>query len=157
GSGYWLREFIKWGARPENVIGIDLLPDRVVEARKLCPGAVRIQCGNASELALPNGAFDLVFQSTVLTSVLDPGMKGQMVSEMRRVVKGDGLILWYDFHVNNPWNSDVRGVKRREIHKLFPDCRIELQRITLAPPLASFLAPYSWLACSLLAKVPWLC
>ena len=24
GTGYWLREFIKWGAQPENVAGIDL-------------------------------------------------------------------------------------------------------------------------------------
>ena len=29
GTGYWLREFIKWGARPENITGIDLLSDRV--------------------------------------------------------------------------------------------------------------------------------
>lgn len=35
GTGYWLREFIKWGARPENVSGIDLLPNRVAEARRL--------------------------------------------------------------------------------------------------------------------------
>ena len=25
GTGYWLREFLKWGARPENVVGVDLL------------------------------------------------------------------------------------------------------------------------------------
>src|SRR5579863_3242886 len=29
GTGFWLREFIKWGARPENIAGWDLLPDRV--------------------------------------------------------------------------------------------------------------------------------
>jgi len=29
GSGYWLREFIKWGARPENITGIDLLDNRI--------------------------------------------------------------------------------------------------------------------------------
>ena len=50
GSGQWLCEFIKWGARPENVTGIDLLPDRVTRARRLCPPAVRIQCANAGEL-----------------------------------------------------------------------------------------------------------
>src|SRR5262245_5648861 len=41
GTGYWLREFIKWGARPENIAGVDLLPDRVTEAKKLCPEAVQ--------------------------------------------------------------------------------------------------------------------
>src|SRR5262249_6763414 len=29
GAGYWLREFIKWGASPENIVGVDLLPGSV--------------------------------------------------------------------------------------------------------------------------------
>jgi hypothetical protein len=48
-------------------------------------------------------------------------------------------------------------VKRQEVVQLFPGCRIELQRLTLAPPLARLLAPYSWFACYVLEKVPWLC
>src|SRR5881296_999920 len=75
GTGYWLREFIKWGGRPENIAGVDLLLDRVTEAKQLCPEAVRVQCGNAAELAFPDATFDLVLQSAVFTSVLDPGMK----------------------------------------------------------------------------------
>ena len=157
GTGYWLREFIKWGARPENITGFDLLPDRVLEAKRLCPGGVRIECGSAAELALPNEAFDLVFQSTVFTSILEFSMKRQVASEMLRVLKKNGIIVWYDFHVNNPWNPDVRGVKKREILKLFPGCRIELLRVTLALPLVRWLAPYSWLACYVLGKIPWLC
>src|SRR6516165_3707565 len=51
GTGYWLREFIKWGARPENITGIDLLVDRVAEAQYLCPEAIKIVSGNAVELA----------------------------------------------------------------------------------------------------------
>jgi len=154
GTGYWLREFIKWGARPENITGIDLLDDRVTEARYLCPEAVSIMYGNAAELALPDATFDLVVQSTVFTSVLDVLMKQQIASEMLRVVKDDGFILWYDYHVNNPWNPDVRGVKRREISQLFPGCRLQLQRITLVPPLVRLLAPYSWLACYVLGNMP---
>src|SRR5437899_10103309 len=34
GSGSWLREFIQWGARPEHVYGVDLLPDRIAAARR---------------------------------------------------------------------------------------------------------------------------
>jgi ubiquinone/menaquinone biosynthesis C-methylase UbiE len=157
GTGYWLREFIKWGARPENITGTDLLSDRIAEARQLCPNAVQLQCGSAAALSFPNETFDLVLQSTVFTSVLDSGMKRQMASEMLRVVREEGLILWYDYNVNNPWNSDVRGVKRQEIYRLFPGCWIELQRITLAPPLARLMAPYSWLMCYLFERIPFLC
>jgi ubiquinone/menaquinone biosynthesis C-methylase UbiE len=157
GGGYWLREFIKWGARPENLAGIDLLEDRVVEARRLCPSEVKIECGNAASLHFADESFDLVLQSTVFTSILDSSMREQVAAEMMRVVKRDGLILWYDYHVNNPRNKDVRAVRRGEIHKLFPDCRIQLKRITLLPPLVRLLAPYSYLTCHLLEKVPPLC
>ncbi len=157
GTGYWLREFIKWGARPENITGVDLLSDRVTEAKTLCPEAVQVQCGSAATLTFPGATFDLVLQSTVFSSVLDSRMQQQMASEMLRVVKSDGLILWYDYHVNNPWNADVRGVGRRAIHQLFPCCSIQLQRLTLVPPLLRLLAPYSWLACYVLGKVPWFC
>jgi ubiquinone/menaquinone biosynthesis C-methylase UbiE len=157
GSGDMLRDFVKWGARPENIVGIELLPDRVAEAVHLCSEATEIHQGNAVKLQFPNNTFDLVVQSTVFTSVLDAAMKKEMASEMCRVLKPEGLILWYDYFVNNPRNTDVRGVKRREIHAIFPKCEIHLRRITLAPPIARLIAPYSWLLCYLLSKMPWLC
>src|SRR5688572_22421140 len=157
GTGHWLRELIKWGARPEHISGIDLLPDRVAEAKRLSPERLSVQACSAVNLACPDATFDLVLQATVFTSVLDSTMRQQMASEMLRAVKDDGLILWYDYHVNNPWNPDVRGVKKREIASLFPGCRIELERLTLLPPLTRFLAPYSYMACYLLEKISPLC
>jgi len=157
GTGQWLRDFVKWGAQPKNVTGIDLLVDRLAQARRLCPPGVRIQCTSGAQLPFVDQTFDLVFQSTVFTSILDLDLKRRVAAEMVRVVKRQGLILWYDYHVNNPWNSDVQGVKRREIYDLFPNCRIDLERITLLPPLARVLAPYSYLACYLMEKFPLLC
>jgi SAM-dependent methyltransferase len=157
GRGFWLRQFIEWGARPENVSGIDLLPEHVAEAKRLCPAAVRIELGNATELQVPDASLDLIVQITVFTSILDPKIKEQIAREMLRAVKPEGLILWLDFHMNNPRNPDVRGVKKREIHELFPGCQISLQRVLLAPPLFRAIAPFSMLACHLLGKVPLLC
>jgi ubiquinone/menaquinone biosynthesis C-methylase UbiE len=157
GKGDWLRDFIKWGAQPDNISGVDLLADRVAKARQLCPESVKIHCGNAATLPFPDATFDLVFQATVFTSILDTSMKRQIACEMLRVVKDDGLILWYDNHISNPWNLDTRGVKKQEIYQLFPDCQIHLRRITLAPPIYRLLAPYSWLICYLLEKIPCLC
>ena len=157
GSGQWLRDFITWGARPENITGIDLLLDRLSKARRLCPPSVRLECASAAELPFSDGTFDLVLQSTVFTSILDPDLKRRVAAEMVRVAKPEGFILWYDYHVNNPWNPDVKGVKRREISRLFPRCRIELRRITIFPHLARLIAPYSYMACCLLEKFPPLC
>lgn len=157
GSGYWLRQFIQWGARPENLMGVDLLEERVAEAIKLCPPQVNIHRENAAALRVANGTFDLVFQATVFTSVLDPNLKRQIAAEMVRVTRDDGLILWYDFRVNNPWNADVKAIKCHEIQSLFPGCDVRVRPVTLAPPLVRRLAPYSWLGCYLLEKIPSLC
>ena len=153
GQGHWLREFIKWGACPENMTGIDLLPDRVTKARQLCPQGVEIQCGNAARLAFHNDSFDLVLQFTVFSSILDLNMKEVLAHEMLRVLKEGGLILWYDICINNPRNPDIRGIRKHEIAQLFPDCRIDLHRVSVAPPLCRLIAPYSWLGCYALERL----
>jgi len=152
GKGYWINDFIKWGGQPQNIVGVDLLFDRVREAKRLTPQDVHISLGDATNLPFRNSSFDVILQSTVFTSVLDFTIKQKIANEMIRLVKPNGLILWYDFHINNPSNSDVRGVSKKEIQKLFPSCRINLSRITLAPPIVRRLAPYSWLACSILER-----
>jgi ubiquinone/menaquinone biosynthesis C-methylase UbiE len=153
GHGQWLREFIKWGACPDNLTGIDILSDRVAQAKQLCPQGVQIHCGNAVKLSFTNASFDLVFQFTVFSSILDMTVKEMLAREMLRVLKEGGLILWYDFFFNNPSNPDVRGIRKREITHLFPNCRIDLHRVSLAPLLARLLAPYSWLGCYALERV----
>jgi len=156
GTGGVLRRFIQYGADPANLYGIDLLADRIERARYLSPN-VDFRCGNAEQLPYDDESFDIVMQFTVFTSILDPRMKRNVAREMLRVLKRDGIILWYDYHMNNPRNPDVRGVGKREIQALFPDCSIDLRRVTLAPPLTRLLAPYSWLVCYLLEKIPLLC
>lgn len=157
GTGYWLRQFVKWGSRPENVTGIDLLPDRLTRARQLCPPGVGLLIASADHLPFCSESFDIVLQSTVFTSILDDELKTNAAAEMLRVLKPEGLIIWYDYHVNNPWNPDVRGVKRREISKCFPNCRIDLVRTTLLPPVARALAPYSYMTCYFLERIPFFC
>jgi ubiquinone/menaquinone biosynthesis C-methylase UbiE len=157
GSGSWIRQFIRWGAAPEHISGLDLRPEAIAFARHTCPATVRLECGTGASLPFADESFDLVLQSTVFTSVLDPTTKQRIACEMMRVLKQDGLILWYDFLFDNPRNPDVRGVGKREIQALFAGCRIELRRITLAAPLARRLVPRSWLAGYVLGRIPLLC
>lgn len=157
GEGLWLREFIKWGAQPENITGLDLLTDRVETAKKLLPETVTLISGSAAEVPFPEASFNLVLQSTVFTSILDSNLKEAVAKEMLRVVKPEGIVLWYDYHINNPRNPDVRGIKKKEIHKLFPGCHIRLSPVTLAPPLCRIFAPHSFLICYCLEKLSFLC
>jgi len=156
GSGHWLRKFIMWGASPSNLTGIELLPEPLSSACRLCPSSVTLHHMNGVALEFPDKSFDLVLQSMVFTSVLNEGMRHSMAQEMLRVVKKSGFIIWYDFFVDNPWNPDVRGVRKAEIKRLFPNCSIELERVSLVLPLAKLLAPWSWVACHLLSRLRFL-
>ena len=156
GNGGTLRDFVKYGSTPESCCGIDLLPDRIAKAKRMSPN-MAFQCGNAEKLPYDGDSFDIQIVFTVFSSILDGQMKKNIAHEMLRVLKSDGFIFWYDYHMNNPNNPDVRGVKRREIYALFENCSIHLKRITLAPPLLRLLSPYSWMFCYFLEKFSFLC
>jgi SAM-dependent methyltransferase len=152
GGGRELVTLIRYGARPENLFGIDLLQSRIDNARQI-NSHIDFRCGDAASLPYGDDSFDIVLQFTVFTSILETRMKRDIAREMLRILNPAGIILWYDYHMNNPKNSDVRAVKKKEIHELFPGCEIHLKRITLAPPLVRLIAPYSWIACYLLEKL----
>jgi len=153
GAGYWLRNLIRWGAEPENMYGIDLLDERIADARRLLPKSVTLINGNATKLEFPDATFDLVTQFTVFSSILDVTVKQKIAGEMLRVLKPSGRIIWYDFYLNNPWNPDVRGVRKREIFHLFPSCRSHFQRLTLAAPAARALGRVSPALCQMLSSI----
>lgn len=156
GTGFWLRQLVQWGARPGRVVGIDLLPDRVAQARRSTAAGTALLLGSATDLPFRDGGFDLVFQATVFTSMLDDRVRRTAAAEMRRVLAPGGRILWYDYFRNNPRNPDVRAVTAAELATLFPDMAVERTRVTLAPPITRLVAPRSWLACRLLEQLPWL-
>lgn len=154
GDGRFLGESLLWGMKPANVAGIELRTDQVVLALGRMPN-VDVRVGSGTELPWPDAAFDIVGAHTVFTSILDRGMRSQVASEMQRVVKPGGAILWYDFTFDNPKNPDVRGIKQSEVRALFPTFKAHLRRISLAPPIARRL-PGRLLAVGypLLASIP---
>lgn len=135
GDGTMLRQFLQWGATPDNLAGIELRPEPAAYARTLNPN-LDIRCGSAVELPWDDEAFDVACLLTVFTSILDPVTRRRVASEITRVLRKGGALLWYDFFYNNPANPSVRGLKSGEIAELFPDFAIRLRRITLAPPIA---------------------
>ncbi|MEP7175162.1 MAG: class I SAM-dependent methyltransferase [Gemmatimonadales bacterium] len=156
GGGQWLQDLVRWGARPERLHGVDLLGDRVRQARRVAAPAVSVVQGGGSALPFATGTFDLLLQATVFSSILDPAVRRAVASEMTRVLRPGGAVLWYDLRVNNPRNPDVRRIRREEIEALFPGWPATLARVTLAPPITRAVAPRSATAAQLLAALPWL-
>lgn len=142
-KGRFLLDLLRWGARPENLTGIDILSEHIAAAESICPRDVSLFSANAAALPLEDASFDLVVQGTTFSSILGVETRASAAREMLRVLRPNGAILWYDFFFNNPKNRDVRGLRKPEILNLFPDCVGIFRRISLAPPLARFVAPRS--------------
>ena len=149
GWGGWLVDLETWGAKQDSLAGIDLDPGRAGFAARRLPAA-DIRAGNATSLPWPTGSFDIVLLGTVFSSILDHEVKRTVAQEVTRLLASDGMVLWYDFFVDNPRNPNVRGIRAPEIAKLFPELEVSLRRVTLAPPIARRLARVSWTGCMLL-------
>jgi SAM-dependent methyltransferase len=139
GTGANLLDLLRFGFKAEHLQGIELLPASAEQARSVLPASVRITVGDAADPAgalIHTGSLDVVYQSTVFSSLLDDAFQQRLADTMWRYVRPGGGVLWYDFTVNNPRNRGVRGVPVKRIRQLFPEGALRLQRITLAPPIA---------------------
>lgn len=155
GSLGWLGDLIGWGLRETDLHGIELDAVRAAKACEALPGA-DLRVGDATELTWDDDSFHLVVASTVFTSILDARVRKLVAKEITRVLAPGGALLWYDFAVNNPRNPHVRKVDRKELKDLFPQLEGEIRSITLAPPLARFVAPKSWVLATILEAIPFL-
>ena len=142
GTGEQLGMFVDWGAKPENLFGIDLIPERIQTAQQNFP-RLTFQLANAESLPFQECSFELVAAFTVFTSILSRRMAANICAEISRVLAPGGGVLWYDFRMNNPFNKHVRGVSRKRIESLFPGFNLRLEAISLLPPLARRLGTYT--------------
>jgi len=155
GAGDVLRDFVRYGADPALLHGIDLLDERIDTARARSPAGVTFSLGDATDLPYPAAHFDIALMFTVLSSILDDGVRERVAIEALRVLRPGGVLIMYDFKWN-PTNRDVRGIGRADLRALFPACRIDARRVTLAPPLLRRLAPLSWTLASAFEALPFL-
>lgn len=156
GNGANLLQFLRLGFSPENLVGNELLAERVAEARRRLPASIAVLQGNAAELEFPTGAFDVVLQSTVFTSILDENLQAELARRMWNLVRAGGGVLWYDFIYDNPRNRDVRGVPVARIRELFPGSDLNVSRLTLAPPIARRVTRLNPGLYTLFNCLPWL-
>lgn len=136
GAGGNLLELLRLGFAPAHLAGVELLPQRLAQARACLPAAVALHAGDASVLPVPAASLDIVLQSTVFSSLLDDAFQQRLADAMWRWLRPGGGVLWYDFTVDNPRNPDVRGVPLARLRRLFPQGQVQARRVTLAPPLA---------------------
>jgi ubiquinone/menaquinone biosynthesis C-methylase UbiE len=153
GGGSELAWLLELGAPASMLVGVDLLPDRVAAARVTYP-QLEFHAANAEHLDFPDVAFDLVMAFTVFSSILDASMAGNVASEIQRVLKPGGGLLWYDFRYNSPANRHVRGVGSARVRELFPALKGELYTVTVLPPVVRRLGSLTAAVYPALAAMP---
>lgn len=153
GCGSLLGWFHERGVSPENLVGVDLTPNRIKIARETYPAFIFIE-GNAEQLAFPNDSFDLVLVFTMFSTILDGAMARNVARNIGRVLTAGGVVVWYDLRYPNPWNPGVRAMTKLRIRELFPSFELELEPITLLPPIAHQLGRLADGTYPLLASIP---
>jgi len=134
-------------------IGIDLLESRLRTARAAQPGALLV-AANGAALPLASGTVDLMVVFTVFSSILDRTVQHDVATEIRRVVRPGGRVVWYDLRRDNPRNAEVRGWSAPDVARLFPGWSVDLRSCTVLPPLARQAARVSPRSYAVLGRVP---
>lgn len=134
GNGTNAFMFEEIGLKIENIAFNDLIDERVKNIRANFPNN-KLYPGDATTIEFKE-KYDIVFQSTVFTSVLKDEDRKRLADKMWSLLNPGGVILWYDFTYNNPKNPDVRKVTKSETLGLFnKSSHSAIKKITLAPPI----------------------
>jgi len=95
GRGRHLRQFLDWDAAPDLLDGIDLDAPAVEEAKMLSPN-IRVQLATGITLPYPDGAFDLITQFVVFSSIPSEALRLRIAAELDRVLRPGGFFFWWD-------------------------------------------------------------
>ena len=136
-----------------GIVAFDLIHTRLTEARRLNPSLVAV-AADAARMPFPDKSIGVVYQSTMLSSVLDSALRTRTLAEVRRVLKGGGVFISYDTRYPNPWNPNTRPVSATELQRAFAGWSFRSSSLTGIPQMVRFLAPISMTACRLLEAFP---
>ena len=141
------------GFRPDHIVAIDLLHEYARSA-KTGHGWLTVLQADGAHLPFRAGAFDLVYQSTVLSSVLDKDRRKDICAEVLRVLAHNGLFVSYDTRYPNPWNRNTHPLRAREMRAAFSGCQVKARSVTPVPQLMRLVGSLSRAIVRVIDTVP---
>jgi len=148
GNGGSLLTFLALGFAPSNLVGVDILDERIKEARTQLPG-VRFERADATSLhQFETDSFDLAIESTMFVQITgrDSEVARRIAAEMLRVTRPGGHVLLVDWRYSKPGNSNYLGMSLNRVRNLFdlPASGeiVHRSRGALIPPVGRFLSKY---------------
>jgi SAM-dependent methyltransferase len=135
-DGHNLRQFVQWGARPENLAGIDLNADRVNYSLAHSP-AIRVHHGNAASIPEPGGTFDITVAFSLFSRLRNEEAAEQVAAELFRITRPGGVVLLYEPRRAKPrQNRAIHAIDVDDVRRWFPRCPLRTRTLTLAPRIA---------------------
>jgi ubiquinone/menaquinone biosynthesis C-methylase UbiE len=146
GGGSELYQLLRLKYDPANIVGIDILPERIDGARILYPQA-KFVVGDACAMPFNSESFDLVFESTMFATLPDEQVSMGIAREMLRVCRPHGYLLLVDWRTPKPWDTaHYKALTRSRLSGLFSvgsQTRIVgTYRGALVPPVGRFLSKH---------------
>jgi len=153
GDGGDCDRFRQLGFRPERIVAIDLLRESLLRT-KTSRGWLAVLQADAARLPFRDATFEVVYQSTMLSSILDRSLRGKILHGVRRVLSPQGLFLSYDTRYPNPWNRNTSPVSSSELRAAFPGWRVSAHSTTPIPQLARLVGKLSKRALRVIEAIP---
>lgn len=153
GEGSLIRTLLHHGADADRIEGVDVSPQRARTAKSTLAEA-HIAAADAAQLPYRDGSFDLVLAFTSFSAMRTDDIRTKAALEVLRVLRPGGLAVVYDFTVN-PTNRATRPLREREVRHLFAEAHVDVERVTLAPPIARLFRGAPAL-CKPWERLPWL-
>jgi 2-polyprenyl-3-methyl-5-hydroxy-6-metoxy-1,4-benzoquinol methylase len=136
-NGKWLEICChRWGARRIHCFGNDKREDRWRDwCQKDPETGITFIPKPTHELDFGPQSFDVVHQSMMLSSIVDPETRIRTAEVLWWLLRPNGILISYDFWLN-PLNHGTVGICLAELQRLFPLGRkVYARSLTLAPPL----------------------
>lgn len=100
GVGHSTRALLEFGARPENILGIDLRPSAIAYAQSVNP-SMHFQVVRDLSDWPAKGSFDFCMQCLVFSSIDGLERRRTLAAKMEEMVNEKGLIFWWDLITAN--------------------------------------------------------
>ena len=151
GTGSLVRTLVHYGADPSLVEAVDMSSARATATHQ---HHQRVAQADASALPYADASFDLALAFTSFSAMSEDKTRFSAASESMRVLRLGGIAVLYDFRIN-PTNRHARPVREQQLREWFSGHRLEIERVTLAPPIVRALGGVPAL-CRPLERIPWL-
>lgn len=143
GNGANVFQFLRLNYQIENITGIDINDERLSIAQKIYPNADFI-LEDASKMQFEDNTFDLVYESTMFSTLPDDSLCRAIADEMIRVCKVGGYILLIDWRIPKPNNPNYNALTKKKLTSFFKVGSatkfIAVEKGALVPPVGRFLS-----------------